>query len=191
MSGIYADSMASDQWPAPRPDRRRPPPSPTDPEAAPERSVLVLHPHWKVLVGPVILGVLLIAAGVAVSVVIPPGSDAGTGRLVVLAVVVVLLLIAVVRPVLRWKTTTYELTSGRLRVREGILTRRGRDIPLTRISDVSFTRGPLDRLVGAGRLVVESPGEHGQIVLTDIPQVERVQAILFELVEEERHGDDR
>ena len=97
--------------------------------------MLVLHPHWKVLVGPVILGVLLIAAGVAVSVVIPPGSDAGTGRLVVLAVVVVLLLIAVVRPVLRWKTTTYELTSGRLRVREGILTRRGRDIPLTRISD--------------------------------------------------------
>ena len=153
--------------------------------------MLVLHPHWKVLVGPVILGVLLIAAGVAVSVVIPPGSDAGTGRLVVLAVVVVLLLIAVVRPVLRWKTTTYELTSGRLRVREGILTRRGRDIPLTRISDVSFTRGPLDRLVGAGRLVVESAGEHGQIVLTDIPQVERVQAILFELVEEERHGDDR
>ena len=153
--------------------------------------MLVLHPHWKVLVGPVILGVLLIAAGGAVSVVIPPGSDAGTGRLVVLAVVVVLLLIAVVRPVLRWKTTTYELTSGRLRVREGILTRRGRDIPLTRISDVSFPRGPLDRLVGAGRLVVESPGEHGQIVLTDIPQVERVQAILFELVEEERHGDDR
>jgi hypothetical protein len=42
--------------------------------------------------------------------------------------------------------------------------------------------------VGAGRLVVESPGEHGQIVLTDIPQVERVQAILFDLVEQEQHG---
>jgi uncharacterized membrane protein YdbT with pleckstrin-like domain len=106
----------------------------------------------------------------------------------VLAVALVLLLIAVARPLLIWKTTTYELTTGRLRVREGILTRRGRDIPLTRISDVSFTRSLFDRLVGAGRLVVESPGEHGQIVLTDIPQVERVQAILFELVEEEQHG---
>ena len=177
MSGIYADVMALDAWPAgPEPG----------PERGPERSVLVLHPHWKVLVGPVLLGLLIIAAAVAAGVAIPAGSNAGTERLVVLAVAVVLLLIVVVVPVLRWKTTTYELTTGRLRVREGILTRRGRDIPLTRVSDVSFTRGLLDRLVGAGRLVVESPGEHGQIVLTDIPQVERVQAVLFELVEEQR-----
>ena len=174
--------MVPDAWPAgPEPG----------PEAGPERSVLVLHPHWKVLVGPVILGVLVVAAAVAVAVAIPAGPQAGHIRLAILAVAVVLLLIVVLRPVLRWRTTTYELTTGRLRVREGILTRRGRDIPLTRISDVSFTRSLLDRLVGAGRLVVESPGEHGQIVLTDIPQVERVQAILFELVEEEQHGDDR
>ena len=174
--------MVRDAWPAgPEPG----------PEAEPERSVLVLHPHWKVLVGPAILGVLVVAAAVAVAVAIPAGPQAGHIRLAILAVAVVLLLIVVLRPVLRWKTTTYELTTGRLRVREGILTRRGRDIPLTRISDVSFTRSLLDRLVGAGRLVVESPGEHGQIVLTDIPQVERVQAILFELIEEEQHGDDR
>jgi uncharacterized membrane protein YdbT with pleckstrin-like domain len=183
--------MASDDWPPPPgPDRRPPRRPPGGPEAAPERSVLIIHPHWKVLVGPVLLGVLVLVAAIVVAVLIPPGPHAGTERLVVLIVAVVLLLFAVLRPVLRWKTTTYELTSGRLRVREGILTRRGRDIPLTRISDVSFTRSLLDRLVGAGRLVVESPGEHGQIVLTDIPQVERVQAILFELVEEQQHGDD-
>jgi uncharacterized membrane protein YdbT with pleckstrin-like domain len=171
--------MALDAWPdGPGPGA----------EPGPERSVLVLHPHWKVLVGPVVFGVLIIAAAATVAAVIPAGRHAGSERLVVLAVALVLLLIAVARPLLIWKTTTYELTTGRLRVREGILTRRGRDIPLTRISDVSFTRSLFDRLVGAGRLVVESPGEHGQIVLTDIPQVIRVQAILFELVEEEQHG---
>jgi uncharacterized membrane protein YdbT with pleckstrin-like domain len=157
-------------------------------EPGPERSVLILHPHWKVLVGPVFLGVIVIAAAATAAAVIPAGRDAGPERLALLVVAVVLLLIVVVRPLLIWKTTTYELTTGRLRVREGILARRGRDIPLTRISDVSFTRSLLDRLVGAGRLMVESPGEHGQIVLSDIPQVERVQAILFELVEEEQHG---
>jgi len=179
-------AMVVDGWP-PEPEPGRGP----EPEAEPERSVLILHPHWKVLVGPVIFGVLIIAAAAAVTAVIPAGAQAGTERLVVLAVAVLLLLTAVLRPVLRWKTTTYELTTGRLRVREGIITRRGRDIPLTRVSDVSFTRSLLDRLVGAGRLVVESPGEHGQIVLTDIPQVERVQAILFELVEEGQRGDER
>ena len=164
------------------------------PDPGPERSVLVLHPHWKVLVGPVFLGTLVLAAAIAVAVAIPAGTHAGTGRLADLVVAVVLLVFVVVRPLLRWKTTTYELTTRRLRVREGIVARRGRDIPLARVSDVSFTRSLLDRLVGAGRLVVESPGEHGQIVLTDIPQVERVQAILFDLVEQEQHGaaqDDR
>ncbi len=161
--------------------------------AGQERSVLILHPHWKVLLGPVILGALVVAAALAGLTVIPAGSAAGTERLVTAAAAVALLLVWVVRPVLRWKTTTYELTTGRLRLREGILTRSGRDIPLARISDVSFTRSLLDRLLGAGRLVVESPGEHGQIVLTDIPSVERVQAILFGLVEEQRRlaGEDR
>ena len=90
------------------------------------------------------------------------------------------------KTLLRWKTTSYELTTRRLRLRAGILTRTGRDFPLTRISDVSFSHGLIDRLVGAGRLVVESAGEHGQLVLNEIPQVEHVQATLFQLVQDEQ-----
>jgi uncharacterized membrane protein YdbT with pleckstrin-like domain len=89
-------------------------------------------------------------------------------------------------PLLRWRTTTYELTTRRLRLRAGILTRRGRDFPLVRISDVSFSHGLLDRMLGCGRLVVESAGEHGQLVLTEIPHVQQVQSELFQLVENEQ-----
>ena len=53
---------------------------------------------------------------------------------------------------------------------------------------MSFEKGPLDRLLGSGRLVVESAGEHGQIVLRDIPRVESTQATLSRLVEEEQRG---
>jgi membrane protein YdbS with pleckstrin-like domain len=69
--------------------------------------------------------------------------------------------------------------------------RQGRDIPLSRISDVSFEKGPLDRLLGSGRLVVESAGEHGQILLNDIPNVEFAQATLFRLVAEEQRRLER
>jgi len=89
-------------------------------------------------------------------------------------------------PVLRWQMTSYQLTTRRLSLRYGILTRSGRDFPLIRISDVSFSQGPIDRLLGCGRLTVESAGEHGQLVLSEIPQVERVQATLFQLVEDEQ-----
>ena len=88
-------------------------------------------------------------------------------------------------PFLRWQTTTYGLTTRRLSLRSGILTRSGRDFPLIRISDVSFSQGPLDRLLGSGRLVVESAGEHGQLVLNEIPDVQEVQATLFQLVGDE------
>jgi membrane protein YdbS with pleckstrin-like domain len=94
-------------------------------------------------------------------------------------------------PVLRWRTTTYELTTRRLRVRDGIVTRHGRDIPLARINDVSFEQGPLDRLLGCGRLVVESAGEHGQIRLTEIPHVQYVHTTLFRLVEDEQRRLER
>ena len=86
---------------------------------------------------------------------------------------------------LRWQTTTYQLTTRRIQLRHGILTRSGRDFPLIRISDVAFSQGPLDRLLGTGRLVVESAGEHGQLILSDIPDVQEWSPI-SQLVEDEQ-----
>jgi uncharacterized membrane protein YdbT with pleckstrin-like domain len=156
-----------------------------------ERPVLELHPHWKVLVRPVLIAVLVVAVALVAEVVIPSGGAAAAGRLAVAVVAILALMLWLIVPVLRWRTTTYELTTKRLRTRFGIVTRRGRDIPLTRINDVSFEKGVLDRILGCGRLVVESAGEHGQIVLREIPHVENVQATLFRLVEDEHQRLDR
>jgi uncharacterized membrane protein YdbT with pleckstrin-like domain len=156
-----------------------------------ERLVLRLHPHWKTLIRPVLVAVLVVAAALIAEVVIPSNSAAPVERLVVAAVAILAVMLWLIVPVLRWRTTTYELTTRRLRVRSGIATRRGRDIPLARINDVSFEKGLLDRLLGSGRLVVESAGEHGQILLNDIPRVEFTQATLFRLVEEEQRRLER
>ena len=164
------------------------------PLADDERSVLLVHPHWKTIIRPLVLLVLTVAAAVALLVVIPSGSAANWERLAVGVVAVIILLGWVLVPVLRWRTTTYELTTRRFRMREGIVARKGRDIPLTRINDVSFEHGPIDRLLGSGRLIVESAGEHGQLRLDEIPDVEQVQAMLYQLVEDEQHrltGDER
>jgi uncharacterized membrane protein YdbT with pleckstrin-like domain len=150
-----------------------------------EHSVLILHPHWKILLRPTLILMLVALAAAAALVLIPRGSYTGTGQIAVGVVAVLAVLIWFVVPFLRWQTTTYELTNRRLRLRQGILSRSGRDFPLIRISDVSFSHGLIDRLLGCGRLVVESAGEHGQLVLTEIPQVEKVQATLFQLVEDE------
>jgi uncharacterized membrane protein YdbT with pleckstrin-like domain len=156
-----------------------------------EESVQTLHPHWKTLVRPVGLAFVIVAALLVGEFLIPAGREAAVERLAAGVVAIVLLMWWLTYPVLVWKTTQYEITTRRMRLRDGILTRNGRDIPLSRITDVSFRKGILDRLLGCGTLVVESAGEHGELVLTEIPHVEKVSATLFQLVENERISDDR
>jgi len=151
-----------------------------------EHLVLRFHPHWKTVLRPLLILAATVVALLIVLIVVPSGSNALLIRLGlgVLALLIIVIFTAV--PLLRWRTTSYELTTRRLRLRAGIITRRGRDFPLMRISDVSFAQGLLDRLLGCGRLIVESPGEHGQLVLTEIPRVQHVQSTLFQLVEDEQ-----
>ena len=156
-----------------------------------EQAVVVLHPHWKTLVRPVALTFLVVALLLVGEVLIPGSKYVWAERLGIAVVALLLLMASLMVPLLRWRTTMYELTTRRLRLRDGILTRNGRDIPLSRVTDVSFHKGILDRILGCGTLVVESAGEHGQLRLTEIPKVERVSALLSQLMEEERQRDAR
>jgi uncharacterized membrane protein YdbT with pleckstrin-like domain len=151
-----------------------------------EHLVLQLHPHWKTLLRPILSLIVVVAAALALLLLLPSRSGTGLARPAVGVLAVVAIMTWFTIPLLRWRTTTYELTTRRLRLRSGILSRFGRDFPLIRISDVSFSHGLTDRLLGCGRLVVESAGEHGQLVLNAIPTVEHVQATLFQLVEDEQ-----
>jgi uncharacterized membrane protein YdbT with pleckstrin-like domain len=151
-----------------------------------ERLVLRFHPHWKTVLRPLLVLAATVAALLVVLIEVPSGSHALLIRLVLGVLALLIVVIFTAAPLLRWRTTSYELTTRRLRLRTGIISRRGRDFPLMRISDVSFAQGLLDRLLGCGRLIVESPGEHGQLVLTEIPRVQHVQSRLFQLVEDEQ-----
>ena len=149
-----------------------------------EQLVLRLHPHWKTVLRPVLVLAATVIALLAVLIMVPSLNAAV--RIALGGVAVLLIIVGTVVPLLRWRATSYELTTRRLRLRAGIVSRTGRDFPLMRISDVSFAQGPLDRMLRCGRLVVESPGEHGQLVLTEIPHVKHVQSVLFQLVQDEQ-----
>jgi uncharacterized membrane protein YdbT with pleckstrin-like domain len=156
-----------------------------------EESVAILHPHWKTLVAPIGITFIVVAVLLAGEVLIPAGSGAAVERLALAVLAIVLLMWWLIFPILMWRTTVYELTTRRMRLRDGILTRHGRDIPLSRVTDVSFRKGVLDRLLGCGTLVVESAGEHGELTLANIPHVEEVSTTLFQLVEDEQRQASR
>lgn len=154
-----------------------------------EEIVLEFHPHWSTLVGTIFWAVLAaIVAGVVIFF-IPDGGAQTLIRLIVAAVGVVAILVVGLIPFLRWVTTTYTLTNRRFVMRHGILSRSGRDIPLTRVNDVSFRHNLIQRILGTGTLIVESGGENGQLVLANIPKVEHTQHQLYRIVEELTDGD--
>ncbi|MEN3305846.1 MAG: hypothetical protein V7603_2048 [Micromonosporaceae bacterium] len=143
-----------------------------------------LHPHWKALVRPVFFLVVVVAAIVAAGVFLAgKGTTQNIGFLVVIGVGLVVFGWLTVWPWLTWRTTHYVFTNERVIMREGVFSREGRDIPLNRINDVSFQHSFFERLLGAGTLTIESAGERGQVVLNDIPRVEKIQSQLYELVE--------
>lgn len=155
-----------------------------------EEVVETLHPHWKILVRPVAVAVVVLAALLVLEVIIPQGGTADIERLGVLGLAVVFLMWWLMIPLLRWRTTMYELTTRRVRIRTGILARNGRDFPLSRIVNISYRTSLLDRLFGSGTVMLETAGEHGDLTLDEIPHVQRVQSMLFQLVEDERLPDD-
>jgi uncharacterized membrane protein YdbT with pleckstrin-like domain len=104
-------------------------------------------------------------------------------------VVAMLLIWWVAKPLLIWITSTYTVTNRRLVTRSGILTRRGHDIPLSRISDVAYEMGVVDRMLGCGTLIVSDASTNGRVLLHDIPHVERTQRTLNELLHSSS-GDD-
>lgn len=156
-----------------------------------EEIVLDLHPHWTTLLRAVLLLIVTIAVAVTAMVYVPDWGIRPQVRLGLAGAGLVVALIYSGVPFLRWSTTRYVLTNRRFTLREGILSRSGRDVPLTRIHDVSFRHNIVERLFGTGTLAVESGGERGQLVLRKIPQVERVQAELYRLMEDEDEGESR
>ncbi len=152
-----------------------------------EEIVIGTRTHAKALLLPVLTLVVLLAIGVAVQVFV----DNTTLALVVWAVVAVLALWRVLWPFLEWWTSSYTFTNRRLITRHGVLTRRGHDIPLSRISDVASERDLIDRMLGCGTLVISDASTNGQVLLHDIPRVEDTQRTLNQLLHALHSGETR
>lgn len=85
---------------------------------------------------------------------------------------------------IRWRCTIYVFTNHRVITRVGVFSRSGRDISLERIADVGYNQSFLDRLIGAGTLIIESSGEHGTDSLNQVPNADRLHGVLSRLVDE-------
>lgn len=152
-------------------------PYPDDLLAEDERVLLHKHPHWKMLVLPVLAFLLIAALCGYVGALIAGQTWQFSGWVTLAVVGVVGAVWLTLVPLLRWQTTHFVLTTHRVLVREGILSRSGIDIPIRRINSVQFRHTLVERMLGCGTLTIESASDE-PLEFDDIPDVERVHSLL-------------
>ena len=148
-----------------------------------EEIVLDLRPHWLfmalstgVFIGMIILGFLLLGWN-------PSADWLDTGSAGVAGIGFLVCLVWFGLTYARWVNTHFVLTTDRIINREGIIAKRGTDIPLERVNTVFFNQGPLERLVGAGDLKIESASESGSNEFRNVRRPNIVQKEIYTQIE--------
>jgi len=119
-----------------------------------EVQVATVRQHPAVLIAPsaLALGGLLVAGVVTATLVRGVFAEIIWG-------VWFLLFLRLIWKVVNWSVDYFVVTSERLLLTTGFLTRRVNMMPLTKVTDMSFRRTFPGRLLGYGEFIVESAGQ--------------------------------
>lgn len=120
-----------------------------------ERQVLTVRFHPAVLIKPVAITLAALAVALLVTMELPVSVVVGLVIWVVFLAVLAWLSVQVYQ----WLEDYFVVTSQRLLLTTGIVTRTVNMMPLTKVTDMSFKRSAWGRVLGYGEFVVESAGQ--------------------------------
>jgi membrane protein YdbS with pleckstrin-like domain len=121
-----------------------------------EHQVITVRKHPAVLIGPIAIALagLLIALVLGTTVLRNSHS-----AILVLALAVVGLLLFLGFKTWEWSEDYFVVTSDRMLQASGVFTRKIAMMPLVKVTDMSFQRSTLGRLLGFGEFILESAGQ--------------------------------
>jgi uncharacterized membrane protein YdbT with pleckstrin-like domain len=121
-----------------------------------ERQVISVHEHPAVLIGPI----ALVLAGLAVAGLLTNYVADGNGTaILVIWLVWLVLLIWLGIKIWDWAVNYFVVTSQRLLLAQGVIVRKVGMLPLAKVTDMSFQRSTIGRILGYGEFIVESAGQ--------------------------------
>jgi uncharacterized membrane protein YdbT with pleckstrin-like domain len=146
-----------------------------------EEISLDLRPHWWFFANHILTGVPLLVALLLIQ-----SETHGDVRRILYWVWGVLALIWagwLGLQYLKWNFTHFVVTTDRVLFRTGVLSKKGVEIPLERVSNINFKQSIWERTIGAGDLNIESAGRDGQSTFNDVRHPEAVQQELYKQME--------
>ena len=134
-----------------------------------ERVIYEGHPSWRSILSFYLMGLLVVAAAVAIGVL---AGEGGIGAAAAGAILVIVLLVGWLRRL----TTRYLITSRRLQIRRGLIAKHTEETRVERVVDVTVHQGVLDRILRIGAVDFDNASaQQGDLFrFSGVAQPERV-----------------
>ena len=119
-----------------------------------ERQVITVHRHPAVLIRPI----FEVLVGLAIAGWLSSSVAHGNGTaLLVIWILWVLLLLRLAVKAYEWSETYFVVTSQRMLLQTGLVTRKVNMMPLSKVTDMSFQRSSLGRILGSVADTMSTP----------------------------------
>lgn len=159
-----------------------------------EEIVWTEHPSLYTHLGQILLGLVLVGVGIAISQIDALQTDVGVGTLgslLGLALLAVGVVVAVAG-YLRRTTTVYVLTTKNVYRKAGVLRREVDPIRLDRVADMEYSQSLVERALNIGDVRIMTAGTGGKdMVLEDVPAVQEFVDRLSRQLDRESAPDAR
>jgi uncharacterized membrane protein YdbT with pleckstrin-like domain len=121
-----------------------------------ERQVITVHKHPAVLIRPI----FEVLAGLAIAAWLTNSVAHGSGTFILIIWILwALVVLRLAAKVWEWSVDYFVVTSQRFLLAQGVITRKVNMMPLSKVTDMSFQRSSIGRILGYGEFIVESAGQ--------------------------------
>jgi uncharacterized membrane protein YdbT with pleckstrin-like domain len=148
-----------------------------------ETLVMKEHQHWIVMIKPLLLPIaLVILVGLLDAFQTIPRDYRILASLATVALLGLWLIVVWIR----WSSRSFTITDRRVILDTGVVSRASKVIALDRVQDISTNQNLLGRVLGYGRIEIDSAGVAGAEVLSALPHPQRFRDEVFSRAEKLR-----
>jgi uncharacterized membrane protein YdbT with pleckstrin-like domain len=153
-----------------------------------ERQVITVRQHPAVLIRRIVEALVGLAVAGFLSNTVSHGNNI---VILVIWALWAVLLVRLIMKVFEWSVNYFVVTSQRMLLASGIVTRKVNMMPLAKVTDMSFQRSTLGRILGYGQFILESAGQDQALRIVDyLPYPEQLYLEVCGLIFKGKDEDD-
>jgi len=140
-----------------------------------EQIVFEGHPSWRAILGFYIKGIVLVGVIVAVIALLGEAFGDGTSTTILVLALIAGSALVVLIGFLRRVATVYTITTRRLHIKHGLISRDVQETKIERVQDVNYTQSFYQRMMQIGDIDFDTAAEDASgFVFAGVAQPEEV-----------------